>query len=98
VYDKQTQHLFKRVQKKYNSSYGLVKYDYRRSPVILLGNENTSFNFTKTKQSSYYLNLFHESIYFRICVGFPRNIRFFMKFEFGFGTNEFPLSDMILLS
>jgi hypothetical protein len=36
-----------------------------------LGNENTSFNFTKTKQSSYYLNLFHESIYFRICVGFP---------------------------
>jgi hypothetical protein len=40
---------------------------------FLLGNENTSFNFPKTKQNSYYLNLFHESIYFRICVGLPRN-------------------------
>ena len=28
-------------------------------------------HFNKTKQSSYYLNLFHESIYFRIYVGFP---------------------------
>ena len=26
------------------------------------------------------------------------HVRFFMKFEFGLGTNEFPLSDMILLS
>jgi hypothetical protein len=38
---------------------------------FLHGNENTRLYFTKTKQSSYYLNLFHESIYFRIYVGFP---------------------------
>jgi hypothetical protein len=33
-------------------------------------NENTIFYLIKTKQSCYYLNLFHESIYFRIYVGF----------------------------
>ena len=38
---------------------------------FLHGNENTRFYFTKTKRSSYYLNLFHESIYFRNYVGFP---------------------------
>jgi hypothetical protein len=44
----------------------ILKFDF-----FLHGNENTRFYFTKTKQSSYYLNLFHESIYFRIYVGFP---------------------------
>ena len=39
--------------------------------IFWLGNNNTSFNFTKTKKNSYYLNLFHERIYFRIYVGFP---------------------------
>jgi len=39
--------------------------------IFWLENENTRFYFTKTKQSSYYLNLFHERIYFRIYVGFP---------------------------
>ena len=38
---------------------------------FLHGNENTRFYFKKTKQISYYLNLYHESIYFRIYVGFP---------------------------
>jgi len=39
--------------------------------IVWLGNKNTRFYLTKTKQSSYYLNLVHESIYFRIYVGFP---------------------------
>ena len=33
-------------------------------------NENTIFYLIKTKQSCYYLDLFHESIYFCIYVGF----------------------------
>ena len=33
-------------------------------------NENTIFYLMKTKQSCYYLILFHESSYFRIYVGF----------------------------
>ena len=33
-------------------------------------NENTIFYLMKTKQSCYYFNLFHESIYVRIYVGF----------------------------
>jgi hypothetical protein len=44
----------------------ILKFEF-----FLHGNENTRFYFTNTKQSSYYLNLFHESIYFRIYVGFP---------------------------
>ena len=44
---------------------------YQNLIFCLHGNENTRFYFTKTKQNSYYLNLFHESIYFRIYVGFP---------------------------
>ena len=44
----------------------ILEFDF-----FLHGNENTRFYFTKTKQSSYYLNLFHESIYFHIYVGFP---------------------------
>ena len=39
--------------------------------IFCLGNENTRFYLAKTKQSSYNLNLSHESIYFRIYVGFP---------------------------
>ena len=37
--------------------------------VFNLLNENTIFYLIKTKQSCYYLNLFHESIDFRIYVG-----------------------------
>jgi hypothetical protein len=44
----------------------ILEFDF-----FLHGNENTRFYFTKTKQSSYYLNLFHGSIYFLIYVGFP---------------------------
>ena len=39
--------------------------------VFNLLNENTIFYLIKTKQSCYYLNLFHESIYLRFYVGFP---------------------------
>jgi len=42
------------------------RHDWCSFEKFLLGKDNTSFNFTKTKQSSYY-----ESIYFRIYVGFP---------------------------